>query len=49
MLSTDYPINEPAQWPGHFVVTLPEKAVVRCNPINAPAGCDAMIAIIPEN
>jgi hypothetical protein len=49
LLSTDYPINEPAQWPGNFVVTLPGKAVVRCNPINAPAGCDTMVAISSEN
>jgi hypothetical protein len=39
ILSTDYPVNEPARWPGHFVVTLPENAVARCNPINAPATC----------
>jgi len=39
LLSTDYPINEPARWPGHFVVTLPGNAVARCNPINAPAAC----------
>jgi len=41
LLSTDYPINEPARWPGHFVVTLPGNAVARCNPINAPAACVA--------
>jgi hypothetical protein len=41
MLSTDYPVNEPAIWPGHYVVTLPGDAVARCNPINAPAGCTA--------
>jgi hypothetical protein len=41
LLSTDYPVNEPARWPGSFVVTLPGKVVARCNPINAPAGCDA--------
>ena len=37
LLSTDYPGNEPARWPGNYVVTLPEKAVARCNPVSAPA------------
>lgn len=37
ILSTDYPVNEPARWPGHFVVTLPHDAVARANPVNAPA------------
>jgi hypothetical protein len=41
LLSTDYPVNEPARWPGHFVVTLPGDAVARCNPINTPASCSA--------
>ncbi|WP_353072503.1 phosphatidylinositol-specific phospholipase C1-like protein [Tunturiibacter gelidiferens] len=36
LLSTDYPVNEPARWPGNYVVTLPGKAVARCNPISAP-------------
>jgi hypothetical protein len=44
LLSTDYPVNEPARWPGNFVVTLPGKVVARCNPINAPAGCDPTVA-----
>jgi Phosphoinositide phospholipase C, Ca2+-dependent len=39
MLSTDYPVNEPAKWAGHFVVTLPGDVVARCNPVNAPSGC----------
>jgi Phosphoinositide phospholipase C, Ca2+-dependent len=39
LLSTDYPVNEPARWEGHFVVTLPEQAVARCNPVNAPRLC----------
>jgi hypothetical protein len=39
LLSTDYPVNEPARWDGHYVVTLPGNAVARCNPINAPATC----------
>ena len=41
MLSTDYPANEPARWPGHFSVSLPEGADVRCNPVNASATCQA--------
>ncbi len=41
LLSTDYPVDEPARWPGHFVVTLPGDAVARCNPIDAPATCTA--------
>jgi hypothetical protein len=44
LLSTDYPINEPARWPGNYVVTLPRKAVARCNPANAPADCGAALA-----
>jgi hypothetical protein len=39
LLSTDYPVNEPARWDGHFVVTLPGSAVARCNPVNAPTTC----------
>ncbi len=39
MLSTDYPVNEPARWEGHFVVTLPGNVVARCNPVNAPTTC----------
>lgn len=41
ILSTDYPGNEPAPWPGHYAVTLPREAVPRCNPVNAPASCSA--------
>jgi hypothetical protein len=44
LLSTDYPVNEPARWAGNFVVTLPNKVVARCNPINVPAGCDTTVA-----
>jgi hypothetical protein len=44
LLSTDYPVNEPARWSGNFVVTLPGKAVARCNPINAPVGCNGAVA-----
>jgi hypothetical protein len=39
LLSTDYPVLEPARWPGHYVVTLPGEVVARCNPVNAPAAC----------
>jgi hypothetical protein len=39
MLSTDYPANEPARWAGHYAVALPEQAIARCNPVNAPAAC----------
>jgi hypothetical protein len=41
ILSTDYPVNEPARWPGHYVVTLPGNAAARCNPVNSPPGCAA--------
>jgi hypothetical protein len=45
ILSTDYPANEPARWPGHFSVALPGNAVARCNPVSAarmpcPSGLD---------
>jgi Phosphoinositide phospholipase C, Ca2+-dependent len=43
LLSTDYPVNEPARWEGHFVVTLPGKVVARCNPVNAPAACSTTL------
>jgi Phosphoinositide phospholipase C, Ca2+-dependent len=49
LLSTDYPINEPARWPGSFVVTLPEKVVARCNPANAPAGCSVALGESSKN
>lgn len=42
ILSTDYPVNEPARWPGHYFVMLPGNAVARCNPTNAPASCGAL-------
>jgi hypothetical protein len=41
LLSTDYPVNEPARWAGHFVVTLPGNAVARCNPVNASTACSS--------
>jgi hypothetical protein len=39
ILSTDYPSNEPARWPGHFVVKLPNDAIARCNSVNTSAAC----------
>jgi hypothetical protein len=39
LLSTDYPINEPARWAGHYVVTMQGNAIARCNPVNAKAVC----------
>jgi hypothetical protein len=43
ILSTDYPANEPAKWAGHYSVSLPDNAVARCNPANAPTHCDAKL------
>ena len=40
ILSTDYPVNEPARWPGNFVVTLPGKEPARANPVNTPASLE---------
>ena len=40
ILSTEYPVNEPARWPGNFVVTLPGKVAARANPVNAPAALE---------
>ena len=42
MLSTDYPVSEPARWPGHYTVALPGNAAARCNLVNAPAACTAL-------
>ena len=38
IISTDYPGAEPARWTG-YRVTLPMGETLRCNPVNAPAGC----------
>jgi hypothetical protein len=44
MVSTDYPWFEPARWSG-YSVSLPARAVARCNPVNAPPNChDAALA-----
>lgn len=40
MLSTDYPGNEPASWPGNFSVQIPGGLVARCNPVLKPVACD---------
>ena len=49
ILSTDYPVNEPARWPGNFVVALPGNAVVRCDPVNAPTDCGQKLQTPSEN
>jgi hypothetical protein len=49
ILSTDYPVNEPARWAGHFTVALPGHVVTRCNPVNAPAGCQPSVSEDPRN
>lgn len=46
LLSTDYPANEPARWPGHYFVSLPGAAEVRCNPVNAPDTCAGDLLVI---
>jgi Phosphoinositide phospholipase C, Ca2+-dependent len=38
LLSTDYPSAEPSSWTG-YSVSLPDGAVARCNPVNAPPSC----------
>jgi hypothetical protein len=35
ILSTDYPVNEPARWSGNYAVQLPGATVARANPVNA--------------
>ena len=43
IISTDYPLSEPASWTG-YSVGLPGGLVARCNPVNKPAGCvDALL------
>ena len=39
ILSTDYPVNEPARWEGHFVVKFPDNQEARCNPVNSGPRC----------
>ena len=43
LLSTDYPANEPAPFPGKFSVSLPGNAAVRCDPVNTTASCAAVL------
>ena len=38
LLSTDYPASEPATWTG-YSVSLPDREVARCNPVNSPVSC----------
>lgn len=38
MVSTDFPLSEPAPWTG-YSVGLPGGEAARCNPVNAPSGC----------
>jgi hypothetical protein len=43
IISTDFPVSEPAPWTG-YTVGLPEGLPARCNPANAPTGCnDALL------
>lgn len=43
MISTDFPVSEPAPWSG-YSVGLSGGVPARCNPVNAPAGCsDALL------
>jgi hypothetical protein len=47
MISTDYPIFEPASWSG-YSVGLPGGLVARCNPVNKPAACmDSLLELVP--
>jgi hypothetical protein len=47
MISTDYPSAYPSTWTG-YNVGLPNNMVARCNPINAPTGCnDALLQDYP--
>jgi hypothetical protein len=38
LLSTDYPASEPSTWT-NYSVSLPDNAIARCNPVNAPTEC----------
>ena len=38
MISTDFPVSEPAPWTG-YTVGLPGGFAARCNPVNAPRDC----------
>ena len=39
-ISTDYPASEPSRWT-HYFVELPGGLAARCNPVNAPKGCNS--------
>ena len=49
ILSTDYPMGEPARWPGNYVVTFKGGLDVRCNPITQPQGCDSSLTGQPAD
>jgi hypothetical protein len=40
LLSTDYPVSEPASWT-HYRVGFPDNLAARCNPLIAPPGCSS--------
>lgn len=42
LLSTDYPAFESSRWTG-YSVALPSGTVARCNPVNAPVGCETSL------
>lgn len=42
MISTDFPVSEPAPWTG-YTVGLPDGLPAQCNPANAPAGCNSAL------
>lgn len=42
ILSTDYPVNEPARWNGNYVMKFPDNQEARCNPVNSPPGCTSV-------
>jgi hypothetical protein len=45
MVSTDFPLSEPAPWTG-YTVGLPGGVAARCNPVNASSGCvDGLVEV----
>ena len=42
MISTDFPVLEPAPWTG-YTVGLPGGLSAQCNPVNAPVGCNSAL------
>jgi hypothetical protein len=39
-VSTDYPATEPPAPDSGYTVAFPDGTFARCNPVNAPEGCD---------